>query len=325
MENRELEKQELKKDETLSASQRFTDAILKELKGNLSGQLEISDYQKNLIQGYFIVIDRALKNAEEDRKARNAKNNDHKYDNDLPVTWQNVNMIDLALDLKHYSKLGLDMMQENMLFPIPFKNNKKKLYDINLMEGYNGIRYIAEKYAVEAPSTVHAEVVYSTDFFRPIKKGISNKIEGYEFEIKKPFERGEIVGAFAYIEYRDPSKNKLVTLSLSEIMKRKPEKASEAFWGKWTDEMVWKTMLREAYSAKHIPRDPRKVEEEVLAWERRRKFLTAQAEAEDEIAKNANTIIIDPSDAEEQNLESRDQIPSTSVEPTAAAAETPDF
>ena len=43
---------------------------------------------------------------------------------------------------------GKEMMQENHLFPIPYKNNKTRKYDVNLMPGYNGIRYIAEKYAV---------------------------------------------------------------------------------------------------------------------------------------------------------------------------------
>lgn len=53
------------------------------------------------IQGYFISIDRALKAAEEERLRKNANNKDHKYDNDLPVTWENVNLTDLALDVVH--------------------------------------------------------------------------------------------------------------------------------------------------------------------------------------------------------------------------------
>lgn len=61
------------------------------------------------------------------------------------------------------------MMQDNHLTPIPFKNNKTRKYDVNLMKGYNGIRFISEKYALDKPVSVTIELVYSNDTFRPIK------------------------------------------------------------------------------------------------------------------------------------------------------------
>lgn len=36
----------------------------------------------------------------------------------------------------------------------PFKNNSTQKYDVNLMPGYNGVQYIAEKYALENPVAV---------------------------------------------------------------------------------------------------------------------------------------------------------------------------
>lgn len=301
------------KSEQLAVSEKFTNKVLKEFGGSVAGALQVTDYQRTLIQGYFIVIDRALKAAEEERLRKNANNKDPKYNNELPINWNTVNLNDLALDLVHYARMGLDMTQDNMLFPIPYKNNKRNNYDITLMEGYNGIRYIAEKYAVEAPTAVTIEVVYSTDTFKPIKKGGSNRVENYEFEITNPFDRGEIVGGFAYIEFADPTKNELIIMPMKDILKRKPKYASANFWGGkqkvwengkqveveaegWLDEMVRKTIIREAYSAKHLPRDPKKVDDS-YQYMKMREARYAEIEAQAEIAANANATLIDTSPA----------------------------
>lgn len=295
--------------EQLTMSERFTNKVLQEFGGNVAGALQVTDYQRTLIQGYFIVIDRALKAAEEERVRKNAANKNHDYDNNLPISWKTVNLNDLALDLVHYARMGLDMMQENMLFPIPYKNNKRNWYDVNLMEGYNGIRYIAEKYAVEVPTAVTIEVVYSTDTFKPIKKGKDSRIENYEFKINNAFDRGEIIGGFAYLEFTDPTKNELIIMSMKDIKKRKPKYASANFWGGvqkvwengkqvetecegWLDEMVRKTIIREAYSAKHLPRDPKKVDDN-YQYMKMREARYAEIEAQTEISANANAILID--------------------------------
>jgi recombination protein RecT len=295
--------------QSLAMSEKFTNHVLREFGSNVAGALQVTDYQRQLIQGYFIVIDRALKAAEDERLRKNANNSDHKWDNNLPVNWNTVNLNDLALDLVHYARMGLDMMQDNMLFPIPFKNNKKNHYDVTLMEGYNGIRYIAEKYAVEVPTAVTVEVVYNTDNFRPIKKGKETRVESYEFEITNAFDRGTIVGGFAYLEFADPTKNELIIMSMKDVEKRKPQYASANFWGGkkkekidgkwqevevegWLDEMVRKTLIREAFSAKHLPRDPKNL---YYAYQYA-KIIEAryeEIEAKNEIDGNANTILID--------------------------------
>ncbi len=298
----------------ISFSTRFTNAVLREF-GATAGETvpEVTEHQRQLIQGYFITIDRALKNAESERLRKNESNSDHKFDNPLPCEWKNVNLEELAADLMYYARLGLDMLLDNMLFPIPFRNSKKNKYDITLMEGYNGIRYIAEKYALDSPTSVTVEVVYSTDEFHPIKKDRQNHVEAYDFVITKPFDRGNIVGGFAYLEFAEPSKNKLIMLSMKDIEKRKPEYASANFWGGkktewqyengkrkkvevetegWLDEMVRKTIIREAYSAKHLPRDPQKIDDTYQQLKlREAKYAAVQAQAE--IDANANTITID--------------------------------
>lgn len=293
-------------------SERFTVKVMKEFAGSV-GAPHVTNFQKRLIQGYFISIDRALKMAEEERQRKNSNNSDHSYDNDLPVVWANVNLNDLALDLVHYARLGLDMMQDNHLFPIPYKNNKRNCYDITLMEGYNGVRYIAERYAVEFPRAITVELVYSTDTFVPIKKDSRHNVETYEFTINDAFERGEVKGGFGYIEYDDPSKNELVIMSMKDIMKRKPAYASANFWGGkatewktvdgkrkkvevekegWFEEMCRKTIMREVYSAKHIPRDPQKVDD-TYQYLKMREAKRAEMEAQDIIDIHANGDVID--------------------------------
>lgn len=297
----------------LNASERFTNKVMMEF-GSSVGGIQVTDYQRQLIQGYFIAIDRALKAADEDRIRKNASNRDHeRYDNPLPITWENVNLNDLALDVVHYARMGLDMMQKNHLFAIPFKNNKTQRYDVTLMKGYNGIQYIAEKYALEKPLAVTIELVYSTDTFRPIKKTASVRVESYEFAINDAFNRGEIIGGFGYIEYQDPLKNKLVIMTKRDIEKRKPRYASANFWGGiqkvwengkqvetetegWYEEMCLKTIKREVFSEKYMPVDPKKVDD-AYQYMKLREAKIAELEAQDVIDTYANGDVIDTTPA----------------------------
>jgi recombination protein RecT len=105
-------------------SERFTNMVFRQFGQNVSGAFQVTDAQKRLIQGYFIVIDRVLKTAEENRLSKNASNRDHKWDNPMPCTWENVNLQELALDLMHYARMGLDMMQDNHLSPIPYATTR---------------------------------------------------------------------------------------------------------------------------------------------------------------------------------------------------------
>lgn len=292
----------------LNNAERFTAKVMQEF-GSSIGAIQVTDYQRQLIQGYFIAIDRALNTAEEDRLRKNDNNRDHKYDNPLSITWDNVNLTNLALDVVHYARMGLDMMQKNHLFAIPFKNSKAQKYDVNLMPGYNGIQYIAEKYALEKPAAVTVELVYSTDIFRPIKKGVNVTVESYEFTIKNPFERGEVVGGFGYIEYPDPRRNRLIIMTRRDIEKRKPKYASANFWGGrqkvwengkqveqetdgWYEEMCLKTIKREVYSPKNIPVDPAKIDDS-YQYMKLREARIAELEAQDVIDVYANGSVID--------------------------------
>ncbi len=294
----------------LNHSERFANKVIAEFNGNIAGGLQVSDYQRQLIQGYFIGIDRALKTTEENRVRKNSNNSDHKYDELLPATWENVNLPELAIDVVHYARMGLDMMQSNHLSPVPFKNKKTNKYDLTLMIGYNGIQYVAEKYALEKPLDVTIELVFETDHFKPIKKSQANKVESYEFEITNAFNRGKVIGGFGYIEYTDPNKNKLIIMTLEAILKRKPKYAAAEFWGGekdkwengkkagkeeidgWFEEMCLKTLKREVYGAKHIPRDPKKIDDD-YQYMKMREARLAEIEVQTEIEQNANSTVID--------------------------------
>ena len=291
-------------------SQRFTQRVIAEFATVTSDKLfDLNDKQRRIIQGYFVVIDRALKAAEEERTRKNANNNDHKYDNLIPYNWSNINMTDLAFDAVRCARMGLDMQEKNHLFPIPYANKKTGLYDITFMQGYGGIQYIADNYAADPPQSVTIEIIYSNDVFKPIKKSAKNPGDNYEFDIVSPFDRGEIVGGFGFIEYDIPSKNKLIMMSKAQMDKRKPKYASANFWGGiakewvkgkqecvekegWQDEMYRKTLVREVYSGKHIPRDPAKIDND-YQYLMEREVVYAQLESDNNAQENANKTPID--------------------------------
>lgn len=273
-------------------SQRFMNAVASEFAGKVgAGTVALTEHQKRLAQNYFLSVDQALQKAE--IKRLNKNNNQDA----LPVTWANVNMQQLALDVVAAARVGLDPAQSNQIYPIPYKNNRTKQYDITLMPGYRGIELAAVKYGLDVPDSVIVELVHKHDRFRPIKKSLKNPVESYEFDIENPFDRGAIVGGFYYHAYKqNPEKNKLVIFSLEDILKRKPEYASVEFWGKpeqqdgWFEKMCDKTIRRAAY--KDITIDPQKIDSDYLRLKRFEESVVEQELASD-IEANANGDFID--------------------------------
>ena len=102
-------------------------------------------------------------------------------------------------------------------------------------------------------------------------------------------------------------------MPLKDILKRKPEYDSANFWGGtetewqtvvgkrkkvevqkegWFDEMCRKTLIREVYSAKHLPRDPQKIDD-AYQFMKAREARFAEIQAQAEIDAQANVIPID--------------------------------
>lgn len=257
-----------------SPSERFTMAVVKEFPNGMNGQpVELTSFQRKLIQNYFIKLDSVLIEAESKRMSKSEQ-----YRDALALTWQNVNMRKLAQDVVAYSSIGLDPLQKNHITPIPYKNAKTNQYDIVLMEGYNGLELKARKYGYDVPDEVIFELKYSTDVFKSHKKSLGNKVESYDFEITNDFDRGELEGGFYYMIYNDnPEKNKLVVMNRAKIEKRKPQYASAEFWGGekdnwvngkkegkvqvegWEEEMFMKTLKRHCWNSVNI--DSQKIDD----------------------------------------------------------------
>lgn len=302
------EKNELQ-DRKLTGGEKFTNMIIKEFQGNI-GELNLNNYQKQLIRNYFIGIDNALKNAETNRSYSKKKANDP------PITWENVNMNKLAIDVVQNAKLGLDMSVSNHLHVVPYKNSKTNKYDLTLMPGYEGLKYIATQFSLYKIIDIRVELVHENDVFEPTYQ---NNIEYYNFKITNPFNRGNVIGGFGYIRYENEIHNKLVIMSVEELLKRKPATASTEFWGGqkdvwennkivgkeevegWTDEMLYKTMVRA--TCKKVTVDPKKINDSYIYVMNNNDdyYIDRQEDmVNQEVEENANKEIIDITDNVEQ-------------------------
>ena len=286
-----------------SASVRFMNKVMAEFGDNV-GDIALTNFQKRLAQNYFIAIDAALSVAEEKRRKKSEK-----YRDPVPVTWNNVDLALLARSVVAKARIGLDPAQKNHVSMVPFKNNTSGKYDIVFIDGYRGIELTAKKYGQDVPDAVIVELVYTHDKFKSIKKSADNQVERYEFEIVDDFDRGEIRGGFYYHAYKDnPEKNKLVVMTLKDILKRKPTYASVEFWGGekdvwkngkkagtekvegWYEKMCWKTVYRAAYG--DITIDSQKIDNDYLQL-KQLEASYAETEVMEEIEESANTEDLD--------------------------------
>jgi recombination protein RecT len=235
-----------------AASERFTKAVMKEFESSV-GKVELTPFQKNLISNYFIKLDQSLALAETKR----LKTPQDKREQ-LPYTWENLNMNALAMQVVPLSSVGLDPLQPNHVNLIPYKNSHTNKYDIAPIIGYRGLGLKALKYALEELKDVIIELVYSNDHFELIKKDVNNERDTYVFNVQNPFDRGELLGGFYCQRYQDGKADCIRVFTKADIEKRKPKYASAEFWGGtnykgekiegWYEEMAYKTIYRAAYN-----------------------------------------------------------------------------
>ncbi len=317
----ELAKQEnenqIQQQKKLTGGEKFTNMIINEFQGNI-GELNLNEHQRQLVRNYFIGIDNALKNAE------NARSYSKKKASDPAIIWENVNMNKLAVDVVQNAKLGLDMSITNHLHVVPYKNSKTNKYDLTLMPGYEGLKYIATQFSLYRIVDIRVELVHETDIFEPTYQ---NNVEGYNFKITNPFSRGNVIGGFGYIRYENETHNKLVIMSTEELLKRKPNTASAEFWGGekttwedgkatgtekvegWTDEMLYKTMVRA--TCKKVTIDPKKVNNSYMyVMENSNSYYMEKQENRvyEEIEENANKEVIDITDTTKELPEHSEEI-----------------
>ena len=267
-----------------TASERYSDMVLKEYNALSSEPVQFTPNQKRLAQHLFIKTDSALKTLEAKRAGDPSKSTM------LPYTWQNINLTKLAVDSIHRIEIGLDALIPNHLSMVPYWNKHLEKYDLDLSIGYVGKDYYRRKMAYDEPSDIIYELVYSTDVFEPIKKSHGIDVESYKFEIKNPFERGRIIGGFGYIVYKDHTKNKLVIVT--EVEFKESEALSKgSFWRNNPKAMRYKTIVNRATDKVLI--DPDKTNVSF--------FEVEQSENEDfeqiEESKEEQIIEIDPDQA----------------------------
>lgn len=292
------------------ASERFTNQIMSQFQAEAGSPVQFTAYERALAQHLFLKVDSCLKEFEKKRRESGKESQ-------APFIWQNVNMRKLALDAVHRIQLGLDALIPAHIYPIPYFNGKEKLYDIDLRVGYRGELYYRTESAVEKPQDVRLELVYSSDEFSPMMKSHDNNVEDYTFKIVNPFNRGNIIGGFAYISYKDPQKNKLVLVSEADFKKSCQAAKSQDFWSKYPAEMRYKTLVHRAMS--HLPIDPKKVNAPAFA-------AVESDSVEAEIDRNANGEAIVVEDFEErQEQMGNPEAPQGGPEAVQDAPREPDF
>lgn len=267
-----------------TVSERFTSLVMREFAGSV-GEINMGEFQKSLIQGYFIGCDNALAAAEAKRQKDNKSGV-------VPYTWANVDVNSkLAQNIVIYAKLGLDMTMANHLFAIPRLNGKTGKYEFTFQEGYKGKEIKAKKYSLYEIVNITAELVYANDKFAAHKKDANHAHDTYEFEITNAFDRGALIGGFAYIEFDDPQRNALFIMSKADIEKRKAKAMNTVFWNQWYDEMALKTVIAAACSKK-VTLDPKKIDDDYRSMQMNEMEAEERSLAE-EIAQNANSETID--------------------------------
>lgn len=233
-------------------SERFAIAVERQFAGEV-GNLNFTAYEKTLAQHLFIRIDAAL--AEAETKRRDAGK--------PAIAWPSINMTKLAIDAVNRVQLGIDALIPGSLYPIAYFNDRTKKYDIDLRVGYKGELFYKMAASRKPIRNVRVELVYASDEFTVYKAGITSRLEGYDFRITRPFDRGELVGGFGYIEYEDDKDNVLVVLSKAEIDKYKGKATGDKFWGEWYAEMAYKTIVHRTMGKIII--DPAKINVTAMA------------------------------------------------------------
>lgn len=234
--------------QNITVGKAFVNKVTREFSTDV-GEIKVTEEMKRLIQGYFMGCDSALKEAEKNR-SDNSK---------LPYTWENTDInSSLAQNIMNFARLGLDMSLSNQLFAIPYFDTKKGKYTFSFRPGYQGREIVAKKYSLDAIEEIVVELVYQNDEFKALKKDAHRPADTYEFTITNPFDRGAVVGGFAYVRFADERKNFLTIMSKADIDKRMNTASSKKFWNSWYDEMALKTVLTKA--AKKIVIDPQKID-----------------------------------------------------------------
>src|ERR1019366_5911632 len=89
----------------------FANGVQKQFLAQVGRPVVWSDFHQTLGQHLFLKIESSLKKLNEDRKG------------DAKITWQNINMTELALRSAEIVRFELDGLMKNFVNVVPFKDN----------------------------------------------------------------------------------------------------------------------------------------------------------------------------------------------------------
>lgn len=233
-----------------TVSERFLADVERQFIAEMGRGVEFTALEQRLVQHMYLSVDQALKAAE----GKRSKGTEY--------SWKTIDRQKLALDTVHRVSLGLDALMPGHLWPIFYWNSHKNLYDVDLRIGYVGRDFVVRRYALDTPVDIAYELVFASDTFKALPRSSSRDIEGYEFEIASPFDRGDIIGGFGYVTYDDARKNRLVLVTQRDF-KRSKAASKSSFWADNSVEMHLKTIYHRV-TAK-IALDPARVNAAAIA------------------------------------------------------------
>lgn len=139
--------------------------------------------------------------------------------------------------------LGLDFYSKEC-YLVPYGSQ------LNYQTSYLGAKKLAKKYSIRKIKDIGSKVVREGDFFEETGEGGNTS---YIFK-PKPFNNGKIVGAFAYVVFKDGGVT-VDTMSLEELetTRKKSKMGNVGAWKDFTSEMYRKTVLHRL--CKHIELD----------------------------------------------------------------------
>ena len=292
------QKKDIQKSEQ-TVSERFVEKVRQEFEGAVGHGVAFTSYEKQLASNLYIHIDTSL-------KAFEAKRLKDKDNNKLAFIWSNIDMQELAVNAVHRIRLGLDALIPNHIHTIPYFNSKTGKYNLDLQIGYKGKDYYRRKMAVTQPKDIRYELIYDGDHFKALPKDGKRNVESYEFEIPDPWNREKVIGAFGYIIYSDPERNKLVIVKEKDFKKIEAKAKASNFWREWPDKMRYKTLVHR--TTDHLEIDPEKVnpsfhiveEQDSIFREPERQQIDVSINRGEEEPENTNTETEEPSQSEKQ-------------------------
>lgn len=177
--------------------------------------------------------------------------------------------------------LGLDFMSSEAHL-VPYGST------LNFMIDYRGAEKLVKKYSIKPVDTINSFIVREGDAF---EVSIKDNDPVINFT-PKPFNDGNVVGACAYIKFKDGT-IQYDTMSLKELENtRSHSKAKDSpAWRSFTLEMYRKTILHRL--CKHVTLDFEGIEQLKYFNEEMEIETDVKAQAEKDIADNANQKSLD--------------------------------